>query len=125
MHNLCETIRALGLEVEGIVKVGSREWQRGARVQIGVVEGVQVQTATTETTPQDAPASRVTGVRVDGSVLPCDSVIVALGPWSSAAAEWFPQSVPRGSIRRVRTKSERGPGTVRSGALPSARRLGG
>jgi|EP01046_Picozoa_sp_COSAG06_P013122 glycine/D-amino acid oxidase-like deaminating enzyme len=70
--------------------------QRGARVQIGVVEGVQVQTATTETTPQDAPASRVTGVRVDGSVLPCDSVIVALGPWSSAAAEWFPQSVPRG-----------------------------
>ena len=29
-------------------------------------------------------------------MLPCDSVIVALGPWSSAAAEWFPQSVPRG-----------------------------
>jgi glycine/D-amino acid oxidase-like deaminating enzyme len=70
--------------------------QRGARVQIGVVEGVQVQTATTETTPQDALASRVTGVRVDGSVLPCDSVIVALGPWSSAEAEWFPQLAPRG-----------------------------
>ena len=27
--------------------------QRGARVKIGVVEDVQVQTATTETTPQD------------------------------------------------------------------------
>ena len=35
---------------EALVEVAK---QRGARVKIGVVEDVQVQTATTETTPQD------------------------------------------------------------------------
>ena len=32
----------------------------------------------------------VAGVQVDDSVLPADVVVIAMGPWSSAAAKWVP-----------------------------------
>ena len=63
--------------------------ERGAVVQTGIVEGI--------VTASEDGTTKVTGVSLQGgTVLECDSVIVALGPWSSAAADWFPHSIPRG-----------------------------
>lgn len=66
--------------------------QGGARVEIGIVEGVK----TVEVPGGGKEETIVTGVRVNGDIVPCDKVIVALGPWSAAAAQWFPRSIPRG-----------------------------
>ena len=63
--------------------------QRGATLKIGVVQSIA-------TTGSSSDSCQVTGVTIDGCVLECDRVIVALGPWSSKAAEWFPNSIPRG-----------------------------
>ena len=35
-------------------------------------------------------AADVAGVQVDDSILPADVVVIAMGPWSSAAAKWVP-----------------------------------
>eukprot|EP01044_Picomonas_judraskeda_P008346 COSAG03_NODE_947_length_5233_cov_13.433385_2_plen_336_part_00 len=79
---------------EALVEAAKRS---GARVEIGIVEGVQtVELAGTGESRGEPGAAKVTGVRVDGVVLPCDRMIVALGPWSSAAATWFPSSIPSG-----------------------------
>ena len=64
--------------------------ERGTEVKLGTVEGVATATA------EGGGVETVTGVRVDGDTLPCSAVIIAMGPWSSKAAEWFPRSVPRG-----------------------------
>jgi len=32
---------------------------------------------------------RIVGVRVDGNVIPADIVVIAMGPWSYQAKEWF------------------------------------
>ena len=70
--------------------------QRGATLKMGVVEGI--------TTGSGGAGERdVTGVRVNGEVLAADKVIIALGPWSSQAAEWLPGSIPRG-IREQRER---------------------
>ena len=50
----------------------------GAELVIGRVEGVC----------RDADA--VSGVRVDGTEIPADAVIIAMGPWSTLASEWLP-----------------------------------
>jgi len=53
----------------------------GTKLLIGVVEGVQI------------TDSKVVGVQVDGKVIDADVVVIAMGPWSHKAAEWFP-SIP-------------------------------
>ncbi|MDX1433720.1 MAG: FAD-dependent oxidoreductase [Gammaproteobacteria bacterium] len=52
----------------------------GAQLVDGRVEGVSVA----------GSPPRVRGVRVDGAVMPADSVIIAMGPWSTAAAVGLP-----------------------------------
>lgn len=47
---------------------------RGAKLVIGAVEGV------------DVADGRVQGVRVDGDVLRADAAVIAMGPWSALAA---------------------------------------
>lgn len=52
----------------------------GAKLHIGCVEGVEL----------TGGGTRVSGVRVDGAVMPADVVIIAMGPWSMLAASWLP-----------------------------------
>jgi glycine/D-amino acid oxidase-like deaminating enzyme len=53
---------------------------RGARLQIGRVTGLA----------RSSDERRLTGVAVDGEVLPADAVVIAMGPWSMLAAQWLP-----------------------------------
>lgn len=50
----------------------------GTSVTIGTVEGIISNTE-----------GRVTGVRVDGREVSADVVVIAMGPWTRAAAAWF------------------------------------
>jgi len=50
----------------------------GARVVTGRVEGL------------DIAGERVRGVRVDGTVMPADAAVIAMGPWSNTASQWLP-----------------------------------
>jgi glycine/D-amino acid oxidase-like deaminating enzyme len=55
----------------------------GAKLVIGKVEGVEKSAA------EEDGLERVTGVVVDGAVLPADAVAVTMGPWASLAEDWF------------------------------------
>jgi glycine/D-amino acid oxidase-like deaminating enzyme len=50
----------------------------GATLRIGNVTGI------------DEKERKVTGVIVDGEVVPADAIVIAMGPWSVLAAEWLP-----------------------------------
>ena len=54
----------------------------------------------------DVDGGRVTGVRVANEVIEADTVVVAMGPWSSGAAEWLGLPVPveplKGQIVKVK-----------------------
>ena len=56
---------------------------------------------------------RVTGVQVGDDVIPADAIVLAMGPWSSEAADWIGMPVPveplKGQIVRVQPE----------GALPN------
>ena len=64
----------------------------GAELRIGTVEGV-------ETEASDGDGRTLTGVRVDGAVLPADKLVVTMGPWSALAADWFGMPVPMTGIK--------------------------
>ncbi len=51
---------------------------RGAQLLTGCVEGV------------DVADGAVQGVRVDGETVPADAVVIAMGPWSTRAAQGLP-----------------------------------
>jgi glycine/D-amino acid oxidase-like deaminating enzyme len=53
---------------------------RGAGLQIGRVRGLT----------RSSDERRVTGIVVDGEVVPGDAVVIAMGPWSVLAAHWLP-----------------------------------
>ena len=67
---------------------------RGARVEHGRVTGLSLS------------GRSVTGVQVDGRIVPANSVVLAMGPWTSAAGEWIGCRVPvtplKGQILRLR-----------------------
>ena len=63
----------------------------GAELRIGTVEGVE--------TEADGDGRTLTGVRVDGAVLPADKLVVTMGPWSALAADWFGMPVPMTGIK--------------------------
>jgi glycine oxidase len=67
--------------------------KQGAAVQEGEVTGIKV------------VDGRVTGVEVDGTVVPCDTAVVALGPWTGAAETWLGVPLPisplKGEILRM------------------------
>lgn len=73
----------------------------GATVRSGEVGGLEVS------------AGRVTGVRVGSEIVEADAVVVAMGPWSSAAGDWLGLPVPveplRGQIVKVRPASPLAP----------------
>jgi glycine/D-amino acid oxidase-like deaminating enzyme len=54
--------------------------ERGARLQIGRVTGVE----------RSPDGRRVRGVAVDGHRLEGDAAVIAMGPWSVLAAQWLP-----------------------------------
>lgn len=51
--------------------------EKGAQVMIGKVEGMKLD------------GRKVTGVIVDGRVVDCDVAVIAMGPWSCMAEDWF------------------------------------
>lgn len=51
---------------------------RGAQLRMGCVEGI------------DVSEGKVRGVQVDGTLLPTEQVVIAMGPWSGRAAQWLP-----------------------------------
>jgi len=53
--------------------------QRGCELRTGRVEKIEIEDK------EGVPT--VVGVRVDGEVIPCDQVVIAMGPWSSSAAQ--------------------------------------
>jgi glycine/D-amino acid oxidase-like deaminating enzyme len=64
--------------------------EAGAELRIGTVVGVE--------TEADGPGRRVSGVKVaagggDPEVIPASKVVVALGPWSVLAEDWFPEEL--------------------------------
>jgi len=62
---------------------------QGAELKIGSVEGIKLE--------KDGPGGEldtVTGVVVDGAVLPCDAVLITMGPWSSRAEDWLGGGMP-------------------------------
>ncbi|GLI67399.1 hypothetical protein VaNZ11_011585 [Volvox africanus] len=74
--------------------------KRGSRLLQGVVEGLQLEeTAGGDDTGVEAGkgACRVTGVVVDGVVIPADVAVIAMGPWSGVAKEWLRTGT--GSVR--------------------------
>ncbi len=56
--------------------------KRGAKVVIGTAQRILF----------DKDGGRTRCVVVDGNELAADAVIVAMGPWSGAAADWFPKA---------------------------------
>jgi len=67
---------------------------RGARVELARVTGLAVDTRT------------VTGVKLAGGTVGTNTVVLAMGPWTSQAAEWIGVRVPvtplKGQILRLR-----------------------
>jgi len=53
--------------------------RRGSELRTGRVEKIEIE-------DKDG-ALTVVGVRVDGEVIACDQVVIAMGPWSSSAAQ--------------------------------------
>jgi glycine oxidase len=56
--------------------------RHGATIRHGEVVGLK------------SDGGRVTGVKLSGSEIDCDAVVVALGPWSGQCSEWLGLSIP-------------------------------
>ncbi len=71
----------------------------GATVRSGTVQGLE------------RSNGRVTGVRLGDGVLSCDSVVLAMGPWSREAEAWLDTTIPvdplKGEILRVELPGQR------------------
>jgi len=66
--------------------------QKGAQLVIGVVDGIQ-------TVPKDEGFS-VSGVKLaDGTVLPCDKLLLTMGPWTTIASDWLNIPIPIQGIK--------------------------
>ncbi|CAN0194202.1 unnamed protein product, partial [Laminaria digitata] len=81
---------------------------RGAEVRIATVSGVSsapVSDEAKEESEKDGGGNEEGGRRItavvleDGGEIPCDRVIVAMGPWSCLAEEWFNIPVPMQGIK--------------------------
>ena len=59
---------------------------RGATLRLGRVTGIRL----------DPARTRARGVTVDGEELPADAVVLAMGPWTRAAAGWLPMPAVSG-----------------------------
>jgi glycine oxidase len=75
------------------VRLAEAAQRLGATVSAGTVTGIR------------HAERRVTGVELDGAVVPCDAVVVAMGPWTGAAAAWLDSPLPveplKGEILRL------------------------
>ena len=57
-----------------------RAGEGGAEIIAGAVEGLVL----------DATPDEVRSVRVNGELLDCDAVVLAMGPWTTLARQWLP-----------------------------------
>ncbi len=67
----------------------------GATIRHGSVDGVEMS------------GGRVTAVKIGADSIPCDAVVIATGPWSGEASQWFGFPIPvtplKGQILRMNT----------------------
>jgi glycine/D-amino acid oxidase-like deaminating enzyme len=68
----------------------------GAELRIGTVESIE----TAAVAGSSGTGRAVTGVTVDGELIPCTKAVVAMGPWSVLAADWFDIPVPMEGVKR-------------------------
>eukprot|EP00903_Cladosiphon_okamuranus_P015426 g14249.t1 len=77
--------------------------ERGAELRIATVSNVAtspVEAADGKSEQEGEGDKRVTAVVLeDGEEIPCDRVVVAMGPWSCLAEEWFGIPVPMQGIK--------------------------
>jgi len=66
-----------------------------ALVDAAVADGATLVTGVVDGLDRDAEDGPVTGVSVDGEILPADVVVLALGPWTSRAQRWL--ALPKGA----------------------------
>lgn len=75
------------------VLLGEAAQLQGATIRAGTVTGIE------------RSGGRVTGVTLADGTLPCDAVVVALGPWTRQAKEWLGAPLPveplKGEILRM------------------------
>jgi glycine/D-amino acid oxidase-like deaminating enzyme len=69
----------------------------GAELRIGTVESIETEAVA------GSSGRAVTGVTVDGELIPCTKAVVAMGPWSVLAADWFDIPVPMEGVKRYLT----------------------
>jgi len=67
--------------VEALMREATKS---GCSLKIGAVDGMRVE--------GEGDSKKVTGVSVDGIMLDADQVVIAMGPWSHQALEWFTHS---------------------------------
>jgi glycine oxidase len=79
--------------------------------------GATIRTGTVRGLPQSR--GRVTGVQLDDGILACDTVVLAMGPWTQEAEAWLGFSIPmrplKGEILRMELP---GPGLTHDFASP-------
>jgi hypothetical protein len=61
----------------------------GTQVVVGKVEGIAM-----EDEGEGGDKKKVVGLIVDGATVPADVVVVAMGPWTGAAAKWAAGAIP-------------------------------
>eukprot|EP00494_Astrolonche_serrata_P002126 UN02132 len=67
--------------------------KNGTKLVIGTVEGIVFKDEETK--------KEVIGVKVDKDIIKCDKVVIAMGPWSVLAEQWFHKlKVPMEGIHR-------------------------
>ena len=79
---------------EFTLALASAAERMGAEIRQGIAVGLRTD------------GDRVTGVTLDDGELPCDTVVIASGPWSAQAEEWLGVNIPvepyKGEILRLR-----------------------
>mmetsp|Transcript_36646 Transcript_36646/g.90167 ORF Transcript_36646/g.90167 Transcript_36646/m.90167 type:complete len:395 (+) Transcript_36646:78-1262(+) len=74
-------------------KLMERAVANGAVLKIGKVEGVELEELV------EGVDRKVKCVIVDGKQVPCTKVVIAMGPWSCMAEEWFDNPIPMEGVK--------------------------
>ena len=113
VHDLCDWIdRPIRGALLGEL-AAQLDPHRFTHALIAAAERLGASTLTGRVTGLDRKGERLTGVRVDGRLIPTDTAVIAMGPWSSEAAAWLGSPVPveplKGQIVRVRPPHDLAP----------------
>jgi len=91
--SLMDTNTAQVTPLELTEKLMAKAVENGATVRIGAVEGIESEEV------EGRQSRHVTAVKVDGELVESDKVVIAMGPWSVVAEDWFGFPVPIEGIK--------------------------